>query len=257
MATALIGHTGFVGGTLARAHRFDAHYNSRNSRDMAGHSFDMVVCAGLSAAKWLANRDPAADWAAIAALVEVLRQVTARRFVLISTIDVYPEPVDVDETSTIDEASGHAYGRHRLRFERFVTDRFARVHVVRLPALFGAGLKKNILFDLLHDQMLDAINPRSRFQWYGLAGLWRHIQAIIDRELRLINLVTEPIATEEILDRYFPDKHIGGTAPAANYDVGSCHAQLFGAKGRYLKGKSAVLDDMDDFIRASRAEAMA
>lgn len=257
MTTALIGHTGFVGGSLARAHRFERHYNSRNFRDMAGGQFDLVVCAGLSAAKWLANRDSAADWAAIAALADVLRKAKVRRFVLISTIDVYPDPRGVDEGSTIGVEAGQAYGRNRLRFERFIASQFPNTHIVRLSALFGPGLKKNILFDLLHDNLLEAINPHSRFQWYDVQGLWRDIERVMASRIPLINLVNEPVATRQILARCFPGKKVGATAAPASYDVGTRHAESLGGAGRYIKRQPEVLEQIGGFVQSALARGAA
>src|SRR4051812_36910595 len=89
---ALIGHTGFVGSNLARAGHFTHCFNSANFRAMAGESYDEIVCCGISAAKWLANSDPQRDWTGIKDLLDVLAITRAHRFVLISTIDVYPDP---------------------------------------------------------------------------------------------------------------------------------------------------------------------
>ena len=91
---ALIGHTGFVGGTLDRAGwPFAARYNSRNIESMRGESFKTVICAGVSAVKWKANREPEADWARIERLINVLETIEVERFVLISTVDVSPTNV--------------------------------------------------------------------------------------------------------------------------------------------------------------------
>lgn len=257
MTTALIGHTGFVGGNLARQYRFDAHFNSGNYRDLAGREFDLLVCCGLSAAKWLANRDPEDDWARISALQDVLLRVRAMRFVLISTIDVYPVPVAVDESTVIDEGAGHPYGRHRLQFERFVVDHFPDVLVARLPALFGPGLKKNVLFDLLHANCLDAINPASRFQWYGVDRLWSDLERCRAQNLRFVNLVTAPVATADILARCFPGKPVGAQAPAASYDVRSRWATQLGGVGDYLLDAATVLGEIEKFAAASQRRGAA
>jgi hypothetical protein len=252
MVAALIGHTGFVGGNLGLQHPFDCCFNSANFREMAGERFDLLVCAGVSAAKWLANRDPEADWERIAALIDVLSRVEAESVVLISTIDVYPEPCCVDETTAIDPSRSMAYGRHRFRFESFVRERFPRTFVARLSALFGPGLKKNVLFDLLHGNALEAVHPESRFQWYDVGRLWRDIGRCVDLDIRLANLVNEPVSTSQILAEYFPGVRVGATAPPVAYDVRTRHAGLLGGNSGYLQGRSAVLGEIGAFVAAAR-----
>ena len=151
MKTGLIGHTGFVGGTLGSGRVFDALYNSTNVEAMRGERFGLVVCAGVSAVKWQANKEPGADRAGIARLMEGLDGAEIGELVLVSTIDVYPAPGDGgDEGTVIDGAGHHAYGRHRWELERWCVGRFPCVRVVRLPALFGTGLRKNAVCDLMH-----------------------------------------------------------------------------------------------------------
>src|SRR5947209_7600902 len=102
MSTALIGNTGYVGSTLLRQTRFDELYHSTNIARIEGRHFDLVVCAGLPAAKWLANQDPTSDLANVQSLMKSLKTITAERFLLISTVDVYHQPAGVDEDSPID-----------------------------------------------------------------------------------------------------------------------------------------------------------
>lgn len=44
----LIGYTGFVGGNLAAQREYQALYNSRNFKEMAGKHFSRLGCAGVS-----------------------------------------------------------------------------------------------------------------------------------------------------------------------------------------------------------------
>ena len=101
MRRALIGHTGFVGSNLDRQIAVTDRYNSRNFREIAGQSYDEVVCAGIQAVKWWANQNPAEDWAGIAPLLETLEQAEIKRFVLISTADVYRVPVGVERAGRL------------------------------------------------------------------------------------------------------------------------------------------------------------
>src|SRR5688572_29777083 len=120
MAEALIGYTGFVGGNLAAQHAFTHGYRSRDIGDITGRNFDLIVCAGMPAEQWRANQEPEADRASLTRLVNALARARASRFILISTVDVYPTPVGVDEDTPIDETALQPYGVHRLLLERFV-----------------------------------------------------------------------------------------------------------------------------------------
>src|SRR5262249_12027031 len=140
---ALIGYTGFVGGNLDRQGVFEAYFNSKNFAALAGREFDEIWCAGMQAVKWWANQNPAEDWRRIKDLLEVLETVKARNLVLISTVDVFEPPVDVDERTQPRSDGLHAYGLHRLRAEDWVREHFPRHLVVRLPGIYGQGLKKN------------------------------------------------------------------------------------------------------------------
>lgn len=247
---ALIGYTGFVGSHLKQAGIFNAFYNSTNFQDMVGHNFDFVVCAGVSAAKWVANREPEQDKARIDALTNVLTHTTAREFILISTIDVYPDPASgADETEIIDPASLNPYGRHRLELENWVREHFPLTRIVRLPALFGPGLKKNIVFDLLNQNQVDRINPLSSFQWYPVTQLWEDLQRVCAYDLKLANMFTQPLSTQAILDRIFPNAQVSvPTEPAPRYHLRTTYAPLFGGENGYIMSAEACLQAMEHYV---------
>ena len=249
----LIGYTGFVGGNLAAQRRYDVLINSKNFHDMEGQDYDRIVCAGVPAVKWKANKDPEGDIAHINELVEVLKTVSCGKFVLISTIDVYPVNTNADEDFDCHAPDHHAYGRHRLYFEEFCRNHFSDVMIVRLPGLFGKGIRKNVIFDLLHDNCLEMINPESCFQYYYLRYLSDDIDLAEKQGIPLINLFTEPIRTRTILERFFPAKEVGA-APShlARYDLFPKYSRLRGKTGRYLYSAEEVLAQMNEFIESER-----
>jgi hypothetical protein len=252
VSSALIGYTGFIGGFLAEAERFDLLVHRANVDLLRRRDFDRVVCAGLPAAKWIANREPEADRANMVDLCDTLRTVTAKSFVLISTIDVYPRTQDADEDFDCGAAANHAYGRHRLEFERFIRDRFPHALILRLPAVFGPGLRKNVLFDLMTGNQLEKVNPASSFQWYPLERLPEDIGRAERHGLELANLFTEPLATSAIIDRHFPETQVGAEAqPAAHYDLHTRHAHVFGGSGRYVMSAASALDAIGSFCGAT------
>lgn len=146
----LVGSTGFVGGNLAASHSFDLELHSSNVGDAFGGDNGLLVYAGVPAAMFLANKDPEAD-------LEVMRQaranmlrMNAERTVLISTIAVYADSRGKDERDEPGFSGLSPYGRNRLQLEKWVREDFSDALIVRLPALYGMGLKKNFIYDIIH-----------------------------------------------------------------------------------------------------------
>lgn len=254
MTTAIVGHTGFVGGNLVAAHGFDELFNSSNVAEMQGREYDLVVWSAAKAEKWRANQDPEADARHIEELERLLSSFTARRLVLISTVDVYGMPIEVTEDTPVQTDGLHAYGMNRFHLEQFARERFAHTHVLRLPGLFGPGIKKNVIYDLLHDNNLDRIHADGVFQYYDLRHLWRDIERMIALDINLLNVATEPVATSEIAEHVFGvafDNRPEGVA-AGRYDMRSIHDVKWGGRDGYLYDRASVLADMASFIRSER-----
>lgn len=234
MANALIGSSGYVGGTLLKQTHFADLYRSTNIQDIRGRSYDVVVCAGAPAQKWLANREPAADKLKIDGLIENLDAVDCRTFILISTVDVFKTPQDVDESSPVPEGDLHAYGLHRRHLEKFVESRFEDHLIVRLPGLVGPGLRKNVIFDFLNNNNLDQIESRGVFQFYPMINLWYDIQIARQAGLKLLHLTAEPVSVSQIASEAFNLSFNNQKEGApARYDMRTRHAELFGTKGSY------------------------
>ena len=149
MVSTLVGYTGFVGGNLLRSHSFDRLYNSRNIGEAFGQHHDLVVYCGVRAEKFLANSDPAADHAVIETAKDNIRRMAPRTLVLISTSDVYKDPNGVDENTPIETEGLHPYGLNRYELECWARENIPNTLVVRLPGLYGAGLKKNFIYDMI------------------------------------------------------------------------------------------------------------
>ncbi len=250
MTTALIGCSGFVGSTLLRQAPFDALFHSKNIDEIRGREFDFVACAGAPAEKWKANLAPDADLANLERLLAAVETARIERILLISTVDVYPSPVGVDEATVVGDAEGHSYGRHRLALERRLAARFPTT-VLRLPGLFGTGLRKNVVYDFLHRNQLERISPDGVYQFYPLSRLWSDATTSLAHDLPLVNLVTEPVSVREVAHVAFGFEFENPAVSAATrYDVWSRHAALFGGSDRYLLDRSEVLAQLRVFAEA-------
>ena len=234
MSNALIGYSGFVGSTLQKQATFESLYRSTNIKDIEGHSFNTVVCAGAPAQKWIANKDSAADLAKIEGLIAHLKTITCKTFVLISTVDVFKSAIEVDENSAIDEDGLNSYGLHRRYLERFVETHFENYLIVRLPGLIGPGLRKNVIFDFLNNNNLQAIDSRGIFQFYPMINLWYDIQTALNAGLKLVHLTAQPISVADVSLKGLGKPFTQALAnPAASYDLRTCYANIFGATGHY------------------------
>jgi len=203
MKIGVLGHTGFVGSHIYEKYPDAIGFNSQNIETVRNQHFDLLFCACIPAVKWIANRDPDHDQQQIEHIQSLLHTVDATEFILISTIDAHCDT--------------EPYGRHRNQFEQWCMAHFDnRCRIIRLPALFGIGLKKNALFDLLNHRFLDRIHPDSHFQWYDLRDLNGDIQEMRRLDLRTVYAYSDPISMRQICDTFF-GYDLSGTN-VVNYD---------------------------------------
>ena len=252
--SALIGYTGFVGSNLFRQQRFDSFYNSKNISDINGNSFDLVVCAGTRAEKWKANCEPETDLRNIENLISHLEQVSTREFILISTVDVYPDPQAVYEDTAIDYDQLSPYGKHRYLLEEFIKDKFQNHTIIRLPGLIGAGLKKNFIFDMLHNpEALRLIHRDSIYQFYCLDSIWNDIQEVRKHALKLINFATPPLSVQNIANDCFGTQFQNKPSrPPVKYDVRTHFAWIFNHRTGYIWTNEEEISAIKKFIADER-----
>ena len=154
---ALIGFSGFVGSNILKYLSINSVlcYNSKNIHEISNKVFDTVYCCGLYAEKWKINLDSNTDVESIKNLQNYLSTIKCNKFILISTIDVLDTTIPQNEDGYI--YSNHSYGKNRLMMENWCKNNFKNCYIIRLPALFGNGIKKNALFDLLNDNNIEKI----------------------------------------------------------------------------------------------------
>ena len=276
----LVGSTGFVGGNLLAKHAFAAACHSSDIAAHYGARPDLCVYAGVPAAMFLANADPDADLAVMCAARENIRAIAPKDLVLISSIAVLADSRGTYEDSpTQDTENLPAYGKNRLQLEQWVREDFPDALIVRLPALYGLGLKKNFLFDLhtitLADNGFYKLNgtadaaalraffagndfnalaftdSRSRYQFYDLGRLWADIEAARAAGVKLLHLCTPPVTAAEVYTAVTgkADWHNELPKPPFDYDLRSRHAEILGGADGYLCTKQQELDDITRFMR--------
>ena len=184
---ALIGHTGFIGGILKK-NIVAEYFNRDNITEISKKKYNIVYCAGVPGTKWYANKFPEDDKKNINFLYNNLVNLECEKFVLISTISVY---------------DNEPYGINRKVLENNLLDIFKnKILIIRLPAVFGEGLKKNILFDMLNGCLKSKINIKDKYQWYNVNNIKDDIDNFINSNQKIIELYPEPITNEELVSLF-------------------------------------------------------
>jgi len=234
MSKALIGNTGFVGSTLTEQTSFTHFFRSTNIEQIENQNFECVVCAGAPAQKWLANKEPDKDFMKIEKLIKHLQTISCDQFVLISTVDVFKNPMNVNEHTEINELELNAYGKHRRYLEKFVEGNFKKSLIVRLPGLVGKHLRKNVIFDLKNKNNLDQINSEDIFQFYPMDNLWKDIQISLKANLTVVHLTAEPVSVKNVAKYGFGvDFDNKLDRPSINYDMRTAYGHIFNSSGEY------------------------
>lgn len=260
MTTALIGYTGFVGSNILRQHRFDDLYNSSNLRQIAGKEYDLVVSAANRADSFRINEHPEEDLAEIQEIARTIAGASIKKMVLISTVCVYEASEPADENTPITGDNLTPYGRNRLLLEGLMRDRYDTT-VLRLPQLFGPGLKKGVIYDLANGYRVEHIRPTGRYQYYDLQRLWSDIHIAWGNELPTLNLATPPLTSEQVARECFgmdlsrqvvmaPESRL---SQMYTRNMTTNHARLFGRDGDYLLTESEELQSISDFVSGDAA----
>lgn len=251
---ALFGYTGFVGGYLLKNIKFNNLYNSKNINEAIDKEFDTIYISCIPAKKWLANKNPIEDEEIINNLKNIFKTVKANKIILISTIDIYDNINNKSNENThVNYMINNTYGRNRYLFEKFIKETFDNYYIIRLPALYGNGLKKNIIYDLLNNNNVNNIFINSSFQWYNLEWLYEDINICMRNNLRECNLFTEPLESEQII-KLFPEYNFSDNPNKKfDYDVQTVYYKYFpfGNNG-YIRSKDIVNNDIIEYIKEKK-----
>lgn len=254
---ALIGYTGFVGSNILSQNEFDDLYNSKNINEILGKDYELVVCAGAPAEKWKINQDPKSDIDNLNKLKVALGSAYIKKLVLISTVDVYKNPNGADEDTQIEIENLHPYGLHRYELEQFALKNFDTT-IIRLPGLFGSGIKKNVIFDFLTDNtpFIEQANSKSEYQYYYLGNIWNDLKKAIDNNLETVNFATEPLSTHDLAKEAFGLEFNNQPEgkPAVRYDFRTKHHDLYGGSAGYIYTKEQMLKHLKEFVQQWQKE---
>jgi hypothetical protein len=175
---------------------------------------------------------------------------------------IYPGGTTPDESTPLSAEGLTPYGANRLYMEQTLSERFNTL-ALRLPQLYGIGLKKGIVYDLLNDYRIEFIRPEGRFQYYDLRRLWSDTERVLQAGLQTLNLATPPLSSARVAAECFgidiADQVVAGEESVFSEmytrDMRTIHADMFGGPAGYLMDELAELDALRAFVRESRQRA--
>ena len=302
----LVGSTGFVGGNLIKQHEFSASVHSVDVMKVYDMKPSLCVYAGVPSEMFIANGNPDRDFDIIKKARDNIRRIKAKKNVLISTIAVYSDFDGSDENSSIVKEKLPTYGRNRYQLEEWVKEDFSNAIIVRLPAIYGDGIKKNFVYDLCHvypgllskekystlslkyeivkhsyiprgdgfysvrndvdkkelKQLFESLpfnaisftDSRSVYQFYYLGELWKHIVSVMENNIEVMNLVTEPVSAKEIFTAVTGDnewKNEMSDHPLV-YRVRTLYDSLFNGNNGWIYNSEESLNKIFNFVNENK-----
>lgn len=208
----IIGSNGFVGSNVLEALKNeDIVLIDRSNIDLCS-SYDyrtLFICAG-EARKWFVNSNVKDATKNVVDLYTSISRYRASQVIYFSSIDVYNKDLTIN-----DGYSTEPYGVTKLVLEELISKTFANCVIVRLGALFGKGLKKNFLFDLLNErhEWIEKQSSLSGFQYFNMGQIklvWENVEKI--QGLHIVDAFSEVVYNRDILNHLGLDYSLKGAS---------------------------------------------
>ena len=254
MRSAVLGFTGLVGSQISDANDDFAKINRENLDELFREEWGSLFISALPAEKWRANKFPDEDKANLDSLKHSLSRVAAQKVVLVSTVDVFGEPANVDENSFPVFSDASPYGQNRLDLELFVEAKFKESWIVRLPALVSKRLKKNLLFDIKHGRETKSVPINAEFQFYPLDRLVDDLRIVCSLSPGIYHLTSRPIEVMKLATEFNlePKMFAPPTLRAPKYDLRTVHASNWGVSGHYQVEAQESLAKIYEYLNDSK-----
>ncbi len=105
------------------------------------------------------------------------------------------------------------------------------------------------LFKKLGFSALNFTDSRGVFQYYNLKYLYKDIQKVIENDIKLMNIATQPIEIGELHRVLTGQEFVNKVAAKPPYyDFRTKHAEIFGGKDGYIQTSDFVYNDVKEFV---------
>ena len=244
---ALIGYTGFIGSNLLDFNKKLIKYNSKNIYKIRNRKFDIVICAGTSSKIWLSKKNPIEDKKKIKNLIDNLQTIKTKKFVLISTSEVYGKKKNCVETNQNLHNINNNYGLNRLMLENFVEKKFQNNFILRLPIVYGKNFSKNCIYDLINKNEIHKLNGSDLIQIYNVSNLKKDIKFAIKNKINKLNISSKPIKLSMLANKFFKIK-LKNNKKFRKIDIKS----IYGKNNGYFFSQNKTQKDLSIFLKKNK-----
>ena len=119
-------------------------------------------------------------------------------------------------------------------------------HLIQLPELQYQQLKHK--FRNIKNNALMFTNSSSEYQFYNLKHLWYHIWRALEHEIKIVNLVTEPVSAGDVYSYVYHQEFQNNSVGEIKYHLKSNSSFPMVGRKKYFYTKEEVLKDLKDYI---------
>lgn len=223
----ILGGKGFVGSAFARYCQSNGIpyeiIDRKNYDSYKGRSCDIFINANGNSSKVLASNRPMEDFeATVQSTRKSLLDFQFKKYVLISSCDVYPDfsdPTKSSEDSKIDITRQSTYGFHKYLAEESMKHGAKDWLIVRLGGMVGMGLKKNPIFDVINGGPL-WVDPQSELQYMNTDDVAKTVFKLVKENItrEVFNVCGKGLVKlQNLLDVH--SVKVNPNSPAVKYNV--------------------------------------
>ena len=197
----IIGGKGLTGSALVRyAEEKNIEIKiiqKENKNEFIGRSCDILIFANGNALKYKANEDALFDFnASLSSLAEYIHGIKFKKFVHLSTVDVYDKKTSNETTkedAIIDPSLLDVYGYHKLLAENYVKHFCDDYLIFRLSGLVGIGTRKNPAYDFCKQGKKVMTSSNSTMNFINTSLVAKAIFSILDLKIsnQIFNLASK------------------------------------------------------------------
>jgi len=254
----IVGAEGFVGRFLFGHFAAAGHTVTPIGRSspLPGAAVDVVIDCNGDARRFWANENPVESYHAnVVATIERMTTLNYRRYVYLSTIDVYGNARD-DPAANTEDAPIALDGLETYGFQKYLSEQIVHHHmpgslILRVGTLIGPGLRKNPIHDALNGLPIRQ-TPESTLSLITLGKLAEALYRLLAADAKGIFNVSAVAALDiatmlrRVADALGPD----AASPAFHPELMTTAYDISVAKlSRYIDlpdSDSMLLDYLDD-----------